>query len=305
MDLNFNLSTRAKFIEKVIPVEAIYVGMTGHFYFPTILVNAKASGLIKSGIANDTGISTFDLGVTGELNLGGLVPHILNLANLNSSALGIIPQNMSGTLDEIIKKSQSTGFGLGLDMGFVVKFNKIFKLGVSLTDIGFISIPQSTNISISLTKNIDPMNINSFTDSITSDLMNSLGNISNANPFFYMMPLAIRCGVALSPPPNKYFDILVALDLSVSDLNRAVNQEYPAFNFATGVEFTPKVFWVLFPLRVAFNYNSEANAPSFSFGSGLYLGPVEMEIGIKGLEVLFVGLGTKEVVLGFDFKFEF
>ncbi|HOV13921.1 MAG TPA: hypothetical protein PK771_06530, partial [Spirochaetota bacterium] len=120
-----------------------------------------------------------------------------------------------------------------------------------------------------------------------------------------MMPLAIRCGIAITPPPNKYFDLIFAADISVSDLNRAVNLEYPAFNFATGVEFTPKINWFSLPLRVAFNYNSEANTPSFSFGTGLHLGPVEMEIGVKGLEVLFIGLGAKELLVGFDLKFEF
>jgi len=30
-----------------------------------------------------------------------------------------------------------------------------------------------------------------------------------------------------------------------------------------------------------------------------------MEFGIKGLEALFSGLGTKEILLGADFKFEF
>lgn len=296
-DLNFNLSTRAKFIEKVIPVESIFVGMTGHFYLPTVLLNITGNGTIKSGSPNDMGLYTYDIDLKGDLNIGGVVPHALSATGLN---LG------NETINSIISKCQTTGFGLGLDLGFIVKFNKIVKLGFSATDLGFIAIPTSTKAGINLAKKLDFSNIEDFTKTFATDLLDSLGNVTNNTTYAYMMPMAFRCGVAITPIiNNKYLDLLITADVSISDINRAVNLEYPSFNFATGVELAPKVKWFSLPIRVAFNYNTEANAPSFSFGTGLYMGPVEMEIGVKGLEVLISGLGAKEVVVGFDFKFEF
>ncbi|HOV14169.1 MAG TPA: DUF5723 family protein, partial [Spirochaetota bacterium] len=178
LDLNINLSTRPKFIEKSIPVEAIYAGVTGHFYFPTILLNLISTGTIKEGTPNSTGFSTFDVGINGELNVGGLVPHILSQTGLDVGSLGV-PDGAKNNVNSLIKNSQSTGFGLGLDMGFIIKFNKIIKLGVSATDIGFIAIPQSTKSSINMTRNLDLMNIQNFTGTISEDIINSLGNITN------------------------------------------------------------------------------------------------------------------------------
>ncbi|HPO49178.1 MAG TPA: DUF5723 family protein, partial [Spirochaetota bacterium] len=241
VDMNFNLSARPAFLEKFIPVEAIFVGATGHFYLPTVLLSVVTSGDIKKGTPNSTGINTFDISLKGDVNVGGMVPHILSQSGLKTGF---------AALDDAISKSQSTGFGLGLDLGFIVKFNKIVKLGFSMTDIGFISIPQSTRLKMDLSKKIDFLDMANFTASFTDDIMNSLGNITNDTAFFYMMPLAIRCGIAVTPPPNKYFNLIVAADISVSDLNRAVNSEYPAFLFATGIEFAPKVMWFSLPLRL-------------------------------------------------------
>ena len=118
-----------------------------------------------------------------------------------------------------------------------------------------------------------------------------------------MPPTSIRLGVAFTPFKSEIF--MWASDISVTDFNLLLNNGYPNFNISTGIEFKPGYQWFAVPMRLAVSYNTQSNFPTFSGGIGLYLGPVEMEIAMKGLEFFISGWGARDACFGFDFKFEF
>ncbi|OHD05956.1 MAG: hypothetical protein A2086_16525 [Spirochaetes bacterium GWD1_27_9] len=300
-DFNFIYSTKFDFSKKTKKFDSIYFGVTGHFYLPTLLADLNTEVKIKPGSPNANGITTFDLQGNGSLMIGGLVPHILNLANLNIPNIGLPNDN----INKIIRLSETTGFGLGADVGLIFKFNKYIRLGISATDLGFMVIPKPVKANVNFSQNLDITNLSNFGKDFTDTLLSSLNNITVSTTYAFMPAMAFRLGIAITPVYSDYFDMILAADVSLADLHRTVNGEYPSFNVATGIEFGPKIKWFKLPLRLAVNYNTQVNVASFSFGTGLHLGPVEMEIGVKGLEILFSGWGAKEVIVGADFKFEF
>jgi hypothetical protein len=177
-------------------------------------------------------------------------------------------------------------------------------LGFSATDIGFILFPQTGKASLDISTNLNKESLQnfavSFKDQVTDELLN---NAYAGSADVWMPNTCIRLGVALTPGKKEIFTW--ATDISISDLNRLLLGGYPSFNVSTGIEVKPGYKWFALPMRLAFNYNSQANVPSFSLGLGIYLGPVEMELAVKGLEILIQEWGAKEVSAGFDFKFEF
>lgn len=299
LDLNVVLSTRAKFLEKVIPVEAIYTGMTVHFYFPTVYARGNSKVSLRPGSPNSELFGVIDnyyLNMEGEMVFG---------ANSGiTEALKLVP-GANEQAGSILNTAGSGAFGLGFDLGFMVKFNRFIRLGFAATDIGFIVFPKVAKTSFNEEILMDFQD----TGAIASDMAdfaadNILGGEASEGQSEWWMPnTSLRVGVAVTPFKNNI--ITWSSDIAVSDLNRLINDGYPTFNFSTGIEFLPGYKWFFMPIRVAFNYNSQANVPSFSLGTGLYLGPVEMEIAVKGLEILIKDWGAKEVSVGFDLKFEF
>lgn len=289
-DFNFSLSTKARFLERLLPfVRDIYVGATGHIYIPTIFANAAANISVIPGEANNDGLILPKLKLSQKINYGGVV--FSPLSSLKNSPP--FSQVSSLFLDEL------GGFGLGFDMGFIVVFNNFLKAGFTINDLGFISFPNSGKIESTIES--DPM-----------DIQNKIGDIfSNLEvkkePFGWMPATTFRTGVLLTPVKNNYFDLLIAGDMALTDLQRAINGDYPVFNIASGVEFALKTRNNFFkmPVRISFNYNTQSNNFAISHGLGLYLGPVEMEVAIRGLEILFTDWGSKEFCLAYDFKFQF
>lgn len=298
LDLNVSLSTRAEFLEKVIPVEKIFVGMSGHFYFPTFYTRTNSLIRLSAGKPDSKGfIDNYIFRIKGGVLYGGNRAATEIVKNIPAS-----PQYLGAYSNY----GGSAAFGLGFDFGFLIQFNRFFRLGFAVTDIGFMVFPHMAKVDMDLTADLNLDNATSFVNTIMTKTQNALQDddeVTYASTEWLMPNTAVRFGIALTP--FKSGILTVAADISISDLNRIALQEYPTFNFSTGVEFLPGYKWFAFLLRVAFNYNSQANNASFSFGTGLYLGPVEMEIGVKGLEFLFLNLGAKEVAVGVDFKFEF
>ncbi len=298
LDFNVVLSKRVTFLEKLIPVEGIYAGLTGHLYFPTLYV--KNSARVKMGPGNPnpvTGIiDNYKLNTKGDLVVGsnGLIVGLLrNVPIFNE--LG----------HAILDHAGSPAFGFGFDAGFLIKFNRFVRMGFAITDLGLIVFPITAKVSIDIDTVIGLDNIANFRDEFIDDLIGEIVESDGTwgNTEIYMPPTAIRLGVALTPFKNEIF--MWASDISVSDFNNLLNNGYPTFNISSGIEFNPGYQWFHVPMRLAVCYNTQSNFPSFSAGIGLYLGPVEMEIGIKGLEFLISGWGAREVCAGFDFKFEF
>ena len=298
IDFNTILSTRAKFLEKYIPVDKIFVGLSSHFYYPTAFVKTSSSVQMAPGDPDpSTGfLSGYKLRIKGDLIFGsnGLV----TAAASNSSYL---QENGSA----LINYGGSAAFGLGLDAGFMIEFNKFVRLGFAMTDIGFIVFPQTAKIAIDVESEIGLDSLNDFANAITAEIADAIEDANGAagGTEWWMPGTAFRVGVAVTP--LKKGMLTWATDISLADLNRLLFEGYPTFNFSTGIEFVPSYRWFSVPLRLAFCYNSQANAPSFSTGIGFYFGPVELEFAIKGLEFLISGWGAREVCAGVDLKFEF
>jgi hypothetical protein len=317
MDMSFILSTRAGFLEKVIPVEAIYVGMTGHFYLPTFYMNMKTNeGSIETFVADPiTGLmgQRVNLDVTLSMSAANMITESINATG--STALLSQQVQAAGLpgfdFAPIFSYAGAFGFGIGFDFGAMVKFNRFVRLGFSVTDLGFIVYPSTADYRIQSSHDLsvdyttfDFTAYQNLGTALQGDLTGALGGTPTKGATTWFMPdTSFRVGVAVTPLKNGWFTW--ATDISLSDMNRIINGETPTFNFSTGVEFAPGVKWFSFPMRFAFNYNSQSNSASFSMGLGLYLGPVEMEFAVRGLEFLITGWGAKEAQVGVDFKFEF
>lgn len=299
IDLNFGLSTRARFIEKYVAVEAIYTGINLHVYLPTAYMNFSGKTTIKAGDPDPTtGIYTYDASFKGTIAASGnyIMSALLKNAGIKQDALNNLFNNMG-----------TAAWGLGLDLGFIIKFNRFVRYGLSITDVGFLVFPESASGTLRYNMNLNPTRMvdfaYTFRDSLSTEIADSIDRSTTAQ--FFMPQTAIRTGVGVTPIRNKSLGLIIAADISLSDLNRIINGGYATFNFAAGFELSPKINWFEVPFRMAINYNSQANVASLSLGTGLHLGPVEMELGLKGLEALISDWGAKEFAVGVDFKLEF
>lgn len=315
IDLNFSLSTRVKFLEKHLTgVEAIYAGFTGHFYLPTMFIRGKSTdSSIKSFETNNVyGFYGYKVSIKGDVyaNIASFISEPIKASGFSST----LPDNGGDYLNPILNQSGSVGFGFGVDMGFIVKFNRFVRLGFAINDLGFFVFPKTAKLTLNTEADLTPdvanssltFNFDEFKNDLLNGMQNSMrDNISDGGVQGWMPATTFRLGVAVTPIRHKYIDLIIAGDISVSDLHRTILGDYATFNIAIGIEFTPKANWVEFPMRFAFSYNTQANNPAFSFGLGLYLGPVEMEIAFKGIEVLIKEWGAKEVACAIDFKLEF
>ncbi len=300
LDLNTMLSTRAKFLEKALPgVEKIYVGMGFHWYLPTIFVKSESKIDIKSGAPDP---------VSGAISDYNIRVHGTTYAGANGLFIGIlsgIPQNYNN-ISGLLKYGGSAAFGMGFDFGVMLQFNRFVRLGFSFTDIGFIVFPQAALLKLDFNLGLNSDTFKNFQNTLTKDLRKEISDIKNYKPSqaqWWMPDTALRLGVAVTPFRNDLF--IWASDVSLSGFNNMLYGGYPVFNISTGIEYKPGYKWFAVPMRTALSYNTQSNNISLSFGLGLYLGPVEMEIGIKGIEFLFSGIGAKELCAGYDLKFEF
>lgn len=301
VDLFCTLSTRARFLEKHIPVDAIYVGLTQHFYFPTVYGNFLGRVEIEEGVPDtSTGLSTYTMDLKGNMVAGGsmaLTYPLLQLPALSNF----------DPVTSILQYGGSMAFGLGWDLGFMIKFNRIVRYGLAFTDVGFLVFPNVAKKRVDLSFDVNPTNIGELSSTLPGVLYASLqeGAEQDLTPLFFMPDTAIRTGIGITPVNHKRFGLTIAADASISDFYKIINAGYAVFNFGAGVEFAPKYKWFEMPMRASFNYNSQINVPSFSTGIGFYFGPIQIEFALKGLEALIRYWGTREIAFGIDVKTEF
>lgn len=304
-----SLSSRVGFLEKRMPFfEEIYAGMSLHFYLPVIFASFTGNGsIVKNEPQNLFGILSYTAHAKGDLTTGGILQSTVSDLFYKRINFDLFPNS---TLDNqiyetIMSNGGSSGFGFGLDFGTIVVVNKLFSFGLSFTDIGFILYPRASNIDVDFSFEVDPYSLMNGEKQLPDSMKLSLGETTDR--VFAVMPNAsIRTGAVFSPLKNNYCDIIIAGDLALSDMNKLFYGEYPAFNFSMGVEINPKIRPIFqFPIRTGFNFNTESLNFSFSFGLGFYIGAVEFDIGIKGLEILVEGWGAKDIEIGIDLKYEF
>jgi len=277
VDLNVSLSTRASFIEKELPVEAVFIGMSLHAYIPLLYAQFNIQEGKLHAIDTGNGVMMPGVSMKGTIIAGG------PLTGLGSYTGVLNGYNANG------------GFGLGVDLGFLIQIKKFFKVGFAITDLGFMALPEAQSSKINIDAPITEM----------PTQMTGIFSGTKTNVSVGLMPAtAFRAGIGFTPFKNPEL-MLIALDVSVGDFHRLLYMEPVTVNVAIGLEFKPSYDWFAAPMRIAFSYNTRSNIPSLSVGIGLHFGPIEFEIGVKGLEFFIPQLGTKEVVFGADIKFNF
>ncbi len=315
LDFGFSMSTRLRFLERATKIQKIYAGFTSHFYLPLYFAEMNLNGMtfaeLKTISTGNSSLGTLNLykymaSVDGYVRSSGIPPSlgrtlssIFNADISNSDLASAFLQDRVGYGD----------FGIGFDFGFIMVFNQYVKLGFAINDLGFLIFPQTSKGNInSNVRLFELVEKNGQIDTSGDQFdINKIFHISEPEKETYVMisPLTMRTGVVITPVYNRYFDLILSVDMSASDFYKLQFQGYPTFAVGTGIEFAPKVGWFRFPLITAFSFNTESLSPSFSFGTGLHLGPVKMMIAVKGLEGLIEGYGSNDMVVGLDFKFEF
>ncbi|MCG8572305.1 MAG: DUF5723 family protein [Spirochaetes bacterium] len=308
LDFCFSLSNRARFLEKFIPVEAIYVGMTQHIYIPTAYFNL-------SGEVTSTQVVTIPPTSTDLFNFNIKGDAILSTTYVVSQLGNYIPSIPlpSGTnydLGPAFLSSKTAAFGLGWDFGFIILIKKFLRYGFAINDLGFMVFPRGaqkktdTNITFSL-EDLEDMGGWAM-NSLYEVMEGFFSDMERTTTSTYILPsTTVRTGLGILPLDKKNITIIIAADVALSDLNQLIYNGYPTFNFSTGFEINPKINWVEFIFRGSFNYNSQVNYPSLAVGLGLYIGPVQMEFAVKGLEILIKSWGAKEFNCGLDLKLAF
>jgi hypothetical protein len=107
LDFNFILSTRAKFIEKVVPVKAIYAGIAFHVYFPTVYAKVQTSADLTKGIPDSGVINNYDLKLKGDATFG---------TNKLFSVIFSYISPINTYAGDYLNYGGSAAFGLGLDL---------------------------------------------------------------------------------------------------------------------------------------------------------------------------------------------
>ena len=69
-DLNISLSTRAKFLEKHIPVNAIFTGMSLHVYLPTFFAKTNSTATFKPGEMSEDKLLDYNFSFKGDMVFG-------------------------------------------------------------------------------------------------------------------------------------------------------------------------------------------------------------------------------------------
>ena len=298
LDLNISLSTRAKLLEKKLKaVDKIYIGLNQHFYFPTLFLKSNSQFTMKDAGPNDEGvIDKYKVNMNTDLIVAGYGIGILNSIPFFKEKYNKLFENKTGS-----------GFGIGYDMGFIVEFNNYVKIGFSITDLGFIIFPTAVHASVDNSQELELDSIGAIGDSIINGM---IGKVEDDDEIeekteIWMPGTAIRVGISVDPLKNKKGFLTIMNDISICDFNRILNGSYPTFSISTGLELKPKYKKFAAPLRIAYNYNTQANIGALSLGLGLYFGVVHLDFGIKGLEILIYDLGAREFCCAFDLTFIF
>ena len=318
LDFGFSMSTRVRFLERVTKIPKIYAGFTTHLYVPLFFNELNVKGTISSEPKDVTynaihgNIYAYNINLSGHNRSGGLVPYILK------DTIGPLfdPSSDTGKIVNtfLSDKSGVGDFGIGFDFGFTLVLNQYVKVGFAINDLGFIIFPKLAKNKMN--EDIIKIDLSSVINSLSGggdgseagDFININSPIipdASSETFAMVSPLSIRTGVSFTPVYNKYFDLILALDISVSDFYKIAFEGYPTFAIGTGIEFAPKFGWFRMPIIAAFNFNTESLGPSFSFGIGLHLAALKLMIAVKGLEALIEGYGSNDMAIGLDFKFEF
>lgn len=301
-DLNFSLSTRASFLEKLLPaINGIYVGFSTHVYVPLLYSNFDTSVRIKTGSTDPiTGIYRYDTQLSGEFTYASILPGNL-FRNLP------LPDAGNFNYQSILNNSGSFGVGFGLDLGILLEINRFIRVGLSVTDLGFFVFDKTIYSSFYSNRELDVFNPQDFLDhSLNAALKEFSNNFRQRNtPLCFMPATAIRTGAAITPLKNRIIQITLPINFSVSHFQEIAEGGIPVLDVATGIEVIPSTGWFSVPLRISIGYSTRSNMAVLACGAGLYLGPCVLEFGLQGIEALIFSFGARSFSIALDLKFLF
>ena len=167
--------------------------------------------------------------------------------------------------------------GSALDLGLYAKFNDKYSIGLSVLNLGSMTV--------------DGYHYQEYIYNSNDDLDES-NEGDRKGELKWDLPATIRLGGKM----NYSDDLVLYADYSNTNYNGGQTEH----KFATAAEYT-KLHWL--PLRTGLNYSTLGQEFKWSAGLGLYFGPVKTELGISNLLGLFNQGKSGEVALTTKIEF--
>lgn len=279
-DFKFALSTKVPNAEKYLPIRGFYVGFSGHFYLPIMYTSFYSDLTLHTDKPNDTGIYTYSLDVDCDFMYGSVLgKHVFK----NSS----LPEINGLNLQSILESGGNFGMGIGADFGLLVDISEYIKVGLSVTDVGFMFYAGNQRIDIDRKITLDILNASEILDSL-QEVIDDFDNAKRVNNCeFFMPPTAIHFGFSASPLTRRDITVTIPMSFTVGDFYPVSFGDLPTFELAAGIEVMPIFYWFELPLRLSAGFSSSGGFYT-GLGIGLHLGACQLEFGVKGLESLFI-----------------
>lgn len=251
----------------------------------------------------DTGLSlSFPLHRVAEkwnlklLRVGGTYHHLVGLGYASASIEGGYVETVlegggsrEAGANAIIKGDitglySESGTGNAVDLGFYSEINDRWNVGVVVRNLGSIRWDDVTKYTYTL--DIDAGEI------IDSNKQFDLGEPveEKYRSVVWHLPREYRAGVAYKILPR----VLLAGDLAFISGDKSYAE------LGVGTEISLISF---LPVRLGYNYSGLRRGGTITAGMGLYLGPVQTDLSISGVEALFDRARSIAVAMNFGIKF--
>lgn len=279
-DFKFAVSTKVPNAEKHLPIRGLYAGFSGHFYLPIIYTSFYSDLTLHTDTPNDTGIYTYSLDIDCNFIYGSVLgKHVLK--NIS------VPEVNGLDLQSILNGGGNFGMGIGVDLGLLLDINKYIKVGLSVTDLGFMFYAGNQRSDIDRKVTLDVLNASEILDSL-QDVIDDFDNTRQISDCEFFMPLtAIHLGFSVSPLNRRDVTLTLPVSFTVGDFYPVSFGDLPTFELAAGVELMPIFYWFELPLRLSAGFSSSSGFYT-GLGIGFHFGACQLELGVKGLESLFI-----------------
>ena len=265
-------------LERKTPFKGVYIGGGIHWYTPLVHASAELSGKLGKGSESskldvsqvDANLYTYDLELDGKVSLASAVSSSWNslgipyLANLNNG--------------------QGFPLGFGADLGLLIDFNKWVRAGLSVTDLGFMTAPL-TEIEVNKKINLNLQNIGDVANEF-SGIAEDVTNGGKGGYEIIFAPAAARLGFTFVPLLSRFMDVECPLTFTVTDFDLIPSGLFPTLGGSVGLDLRIKAGFFQLPLWTSVGYFTSSGF-SWGVGTGIHLGVLHLDLGVRGLESLF------------------
>ena len=192
------------------------------------------------------------------------------------------------------------GTGFGVDLGFTAQLDDIWTFGLAITDMGSINftervIEYKSDKALILEDISDQAQRDSLVEVFRGE-GNPISEISSALPTALRMGASARVDRLVGEFPGT---LVVALDYNQGLNTKIRNSTVPRFSL--GAEWRPYESW---PIRTGFSFGGR-DGLAWSFGSGVDLGLVEMNISAFRFGNLFDASNASKFTVAFGSRWKF